>query len=453
MKIIYLDKNLYCTRAAYVWNGELWGFNAEDKSISRYVSNIYKAKIVRVVSGLEAVFVDLGKSKTGFLPVAAKDIGNYKEGAYLMCQVKRDYFGNKDMAVKEDITLAGNLVIYLPGGQGINVSKKISAERKAELTKALCLDNGEGGVILRTASEKMDTERIIEEINELKQKWAEISLVYRNMNGAGLVYKELSLCDRIKRDEAHEIDKIITNDYEIYKEYEGKAEFFDKEYDLFDYYGLSRDIEDIASKKVDLPNGGSLIFDYNETCTFIDVNTSKNLGRDDIKSTIFETNIIAAREIIRQLVLRNISGAILVDFISMKESEHNDELLEAINYYSKLDKVSTTVLGMTRLGLVEMTRRKTDQQRDSLLLDCCKSCNGTGKVFKAAYILCKALGKMIDLHRENNPKRFTVLLSSRLYEAAISTTFLDECKRRFPNAEICIVLDEMLYNTDYRVQI
>lgn len=453
MKIIYLDKNLYCTRAAYVWNGELWGFNAEDSSVTRFVSNIYKAKIARVVSGLDAVFVDLGKSKTGFLPIASKDLGKYNEGSFLMCQVKRDNFGSKDVTVKEDITLAGNFLIYCPYGQGINVSKKVCAENKSRLIKLLSSEKFEGGVIIRTASENADEELIISELSQHEETWQKILERYRRLSSAGLIYRELDLYDRLKRDQMHDIDKIITNDYEIYKEFEHKAEFFDKKYDLFDYYGLRRDIEEIVNKKVELPNGGSLIFDYSEACTLIDVNTSRNIGKDDMETTLFETNIIAAREIVRQLALRNISGAIIVDFINMRDEAHKEELVEALNNYSKLDPVSTTVLGLTKLGLVEITRRKTEQQRDALLLEPCRCCGGTGKLFRTEYMLCKIISKLVDVVRENNPKRITVFASARICETAAGTPFLKECERRFPNIEISLIMDESVGNAEYRIQI
>lgn len=452
MKIVYLDKNLYCTRIAYVWDGELWGFNAEDKSLSRYVSNIYKGKIVRVVAGLDAVFVDLGGSKTGFLPVET-DISKYKEGNYVLCQVKRDYFGNKDVAMREDISIASKYAIYLPNGKGISVSKKLTPERKAYLLNLFEESDNAGGIILRTACQKADDIQITEDIDRLKQKWEDIHNTSKHLDGAGLVYRELNLCDRLKRDELYDIDKIITNDYEVYSEFKNKAEFFNKEYDLFDYYGLREEIEGIVNKKVDLPNGGSLVFEYSEACTFIDVNTSKNIGKNDAETTIFNTNLIAAREIIRQLALRNVSGAILVDFISMKSAQHNEELLAAINAYSNLDKVSTTVLGMTKLGFVEITRRKSDKLRDVALLDICKSCNGTGKIFRAEYALCRILGKLTDIYRENRPNKLSIMISARLQDAIVNTLFLEECKRRFPNVQIHIILDESMGNTDYRIQI
>ncbi len=453
MKIIYLDKNLYCTRAAYVWDGELWGFNAEDGSITRIVSNIYKAKVVRVVLGIEAVFVDLGKSKTGFLPVNAKDIGTYKEGDYIMCQVKRDNFGSKDAAVKEDITLAGNLLIYLPQSQGVNVSKKICAESKSRLLKLFSNEMFEGGIIFRTASEHAGEELLFSELKQLTDKWTQISERYKRLRAPGLIYRELDLYERLKRDQMHCIDKIITNDYEAFKDFEHKAEFFDKGFDLFDYYGLRRDIEDIANKKVELPNGGSLVFGYTEACTFIDVNTSRNIGKGDMETTLFETNIIAAREIIRQLALRNIGGAIIVDFINMREDAHKEELVKALVKYSELDSIDVTVLGMTKLGLVEITRRKIELQRDVLLLEPCKGCGGTGKIFRSEYMLCRILGKAGDIIRENNCKRLTIFMSSRLCDTVNASPFMKECERRFPDTEITIILDEGIGNAEYRIQI
>lgn len=453
MKTIYLDKNLYCTRMAYVWDGELWGYDAEGSGTIRNVSNIYKAKIVRVISGLNAAFVDLGKSKTGFLPIESKDINKYKDGDFVLCQVKRDGFGNKDMTVKEDICLAGNYVIFIPDGNGLNFSKKISLSKKQELINLFSKVNYEGGLILRTAAENAELEYILEEIKELKKRWEDILVSYRNFEGAGLLYSELNLYGRLKRDFIHDIDNIITNNYEVYRECIDKAEFFDKEYDLFDYYGLSKDIEDIIEKKVSLPNGGSLVFDYTEACTLIDVNTNKNIGTNDIETTIYETNLLAAREIIRQLSLRNISGAIIIDFINMKNSEHKEELIEALNEYAKLDKISTTVIGMTKLGLVEMTRRKSDLPRDILLLESCKVCNGTGKVLRCGYVFCKIIGKLMDIYRENKPIHITISIASRLNIQDCIALFKTECKRRFPKLIINLVVDESITKSDYRIQI
>ena len=336
MSKLYIDYNPQYVRAALTDEaGELEDFFIEKTAMKGPVGNIYKGRVENVLSSMKAAFVNLGLEKNGFLHVGQSLLErsetanklNLSAGDSVMCQVVKDQFGDKGVRLSLDITLPGRYVVFIPNANIVSVSRRISSEeRKAELEGLVKgALNGETGAILRTAAEKASDEEILSELEELKQLWLSIKEKYRTAPEKTAIFKEDDLLFRTLRDFSYcDLTEIVTNDVIAYNM--AKQEFPDTEITLYDrpqnvllHYGLGSQIDTLSKRVVELRNGGFIVIDRAEALTAIDVNTGKFVGGKNLEDTVYRTNIEAAKEIARQLRLRNIGGIIIVDFIDMTE--------------------------------------------------------------------------------------------------------------------------------------
>ncbi|HHW49741.1 MAG TPA: ribonuclease E/G, partial [Clostridiaceae bacterium] len=276
------------------------------------------------------------------------------------------------------------------------------------------------GLIVRTAAEGVDEENFGKDIEFLLKLWDSIRKQERSGTVPRCLYKDLNLVSRIIRDNfTNDINKLVINDRREYErvlelldvvspQLKNRVEYYSKDYDLFDFYNINTKISSALSRKVWLKCGGYLIIDRTEALTVIDVNTGKYTGKDNLESTVLRTNVEAAEEIARQLRLRDIGGIIIIDFIDMRDSEHQKIVLDTLKCALKRDRAKTTVVGMTGLGLIEMTRKKVNQELSSIMNADCHFCGGTGKVLSyesIARIIEKRIGQY---SARTNSKSITV---------------------------------------------
>lgn len=391
MKKIIVECLISSQKTAILEDDKLIELLIEDNKNTKKVSNIYRGIVKKVIPGIQACFVDVGFEKLAYLQLD-KD-SNIKAGQDILVQVNKEAVGTKGAKLNTEISLAGRYLVYIPTNDRITLSNKILDEKERFRLKKIAksVSNDSEGLIIRTEAVGCTKEELEQDIKALKEKYEEILKEYRLGIGPKLLYKELDFSSKyIKENVNDETEKIITNDIAKYEELKKILESIKIEYkdklileenkDIFDLYRVENQIDKALNKKVWLKSGGYLIIDKTEALTVIDVNTGKFTGNLKLEETVYKTNIEAAIEVCRQLKLRDIGGIVIIDFIDMHKATYKKEIINILNEELKKDKRKTEVLGMTRLGLVELTRRRERDSIDKYYLSDCETCEGNSKV-------------------------------------------------------------------------
>lgn len=426
MKSIFVNVSSKDLRAAIIENDHLVEYFLE-KPTEELVGNIYIGKVVNVLPGMQAAFVDIGISKNAFLYVndalppnsdpseATPNIREVlREGQRILVQVLKEPFGSKGPRVTTHISLPGRYLVYMPKANYVGISRRITGEDERIYFKALGdkIKQDDEGLIIRTVTSDATEEHIIRDLQFLRGIWSNIYEQSTKSQVPALIYKDLDLVLRLVRDLFSEDVKqfVIDNGYEYKRvkemikalspELEERIYHYNGKEDLFDAYNIQTEIEKITKRKVWLKSGGYIIIDKTEALTVIDVNTGKYTGQSNLEDTVLKTNIEAAIEIAKQLRLRDIGGIIVIDFIDMEQADNNQKVLEILQIEMKKDRTKSNILGFTQLGLVEMTRKKARQSLDNILLRPCPVCDGVGKVISEAEIV-KKIEKEISTYKEH----------------------------------------------------
>ncbi|MDR0468490.1 MAG: Rne/Rng family ribonuclease [Peptococcaceae bacterium] len=396
------------TTVAVVEDGRLVELYLERESDSRVVGNIYKGVVKNILPGMQAAFVDIGLDKNAFLYVddawieasgLEKDSSRtpiqslLKEGQELMVQITKEPVGTKGARITAQITLPGRYLVLMPTVDHSAVSRRIQKTAERQRLQALAeeLKPESIGLIVRTIGEGASREELLQDQEQLMLTWDGIRNRFAQGSVKGLIYKDLGLCQRILRDVfSTEINRLMVNSRALYNEVQEYLDFMEPRLkrkvfvcnmeELFDKYSIPQETSAALDRKVWLKNGSYLIFDRTEALTVIDVNTGKYVGSTDLTDTILRTNMEAAREIARQLRIRNIGGIIIIDFIDMESENHKQRVLDVLSAELNKDRVKTHILGFTPLGLVEITRKKVRQPLDSSWEAVCPYCEGKGRI-------------------------------------------------------------------------
>ncbi len=389
------------------------------------VGNIYKGKVKDVLPGLSCAFIDIGLSKNAFLYVGdvicpAKNRGArisdlLKSGQDLIVQVKKEAFSEKGARVTCDITIPGHFLVLLPFQTEVSVSRKIVGNQKRAHLRALLekVKPADMGLILRTACMDAEDSEILAEMENLLQVWREIQYRFEKNKAPSLIYEDIDVIERTLRDYLDgEIRRVIINNMKLKAKIDNfiaskntRVSFYIQydEGDLFEKYGLEKDIRKALRRKVWMKSGGYLLFDEMEAMTVIDVNSGKFTGKDNFEETVFKLNLEAAIEIPRQLRLRSIGGIILIDFIDMKNKDNQEHIINMLKQEMEKDKAHTRIIGMTGLGFLEMTRKKSRYGISEIFTDECKSCHGRGRTINLFALACEIKRKLANMgYLENN---------------------------------------------------
>lgn len=433
-KEIVVQVNSEETTVAVLEEQKLMEVYLEEAESHQLTGNIYQGKVINVLPGMQAAFVDIGLEKNAFLYVedAYPNRGNIygedeaviktpqirdilKEGQTIMVQVIKEPLGTKGARVTSNITLPGRFLVLMPTLDYIAISRRIEDEtERTRLKKAVQDIVAEGmGVIIRTVAAGASIEELEEDYHHLMLLW-EMIQKKRKAPPPSLIHQDLGLLERILRDILTEdITKLVVNSREaFYKIMEfsssvapylkGKVAL--KEIpDLLSEYNIPAQIDQALKRKVWLDCGGYLVIDEVEALTVIDVNTGKYIGSKNLQETVLKTNLDAVVEIARQLRLRNIGGIIIIDFIDMEKPSHQQLVLDRLEQELKKDKVKTNVLGMTQLGLVQLTRKKVSRDLSSILQKECPYCQGTGLVLSEEAVCLKAKKEIIKAASQVGP--------------------------------------------------
>lgn len=438
------------TRAAYVDSGLLQEIHIDRESKRGMVGNIYKGKVIRVLPGMQAAFVDIGLDKAAFLH--ASDIMPHTEcvagdeqrqfnvhdisklvsqGQDIMVQVVKDPLGTKGPRLTTDITLPSRYLVLMPETANAGVSQRIESEAERERLKGIVLPLCDelGGFIIRTAAEGVGEEELYHDALFLKRLWQKILERKQRKGSCKKLYGELPLEQRLLRDlakgaldriridskEAHE--ELVEFTKEYIPELSSKIELYNGKQPIFELHDVENEIQRALNKKVYMKSGGYLIIDQTEAMTTIDINTGAFVGHRNLDETIFNTNLEATQVIARQLRLRNLGGIIIIDFIDMKSEEHQRRVLVALNSALAQDKAKTVVNGFSQLGLVEMTRKRTRESLEHVLCQECPTCQGRSTVKNIETLTHEVMREIVRMNQQYDADSFLVYASPALGKA------------------------------------
>lgn len=424
-------------RVALIENGTVNELFVERTAKRGLVGNIYKGKVVRVLPGMQAAFVDIGLSRTAFLHIndmvwsRQKPTPNVFEllqpGQILTVQVMKDMLGSKGARLSTDLSIPSRYLVLMPYGSHTGVSQRIESEEERNRLRSI-IENIQaehqlpGSVIVRTAAEGVAEQDIAQDMAYLARLWEYIQRKQKSVAVPTLIFEELPLPQRIIRDLANEkTAKIYVDSREVHgKLQEFVAEFvptmqdrllhYPGECPIFDLYNVEDDIQKALQTRVALKSGGYLMIDQTEAMTTIDVNTGSYVGGRTLEDTVFKTNMEATQVIARQLRLRNLGGIIIIDFIDMQEAEHRAEVLQQFEHMLERDHAKTKITQVSELGLVEMTRKRTRESLEHLLCESCPTCQGRGYVKTAESVCYEIFREILRYTRAFSSKSgFTVV--------------------------------------------
>lgn len=402
MDCIFIDSKEDKKIVGIIEDDKLVEYFLQDSDSNFILGNIYRARVKDTLRGMEAAFVDIGRDRNAFLHIKDalsreqilskkeyrfKDI--IKSGQDILVQVVKEEVGNKGAKVTTHLSIPGRNIILTPYVNKINVSRKIKDKseinRLKEIMKNIIIDDM--GVILRTASYGASEVILEKEYSRLVQTFKEIEGQRNFLPVPKLLYSDMDLVYKIIREAYKRSMKIIVNDKNIFDNISLYFDYIDKnnivyQADFSSQYNeiIQRDIRQALNRNVNLKSGGYIVFDETEALTVIDVNTGSNVGALSLEDTILKTNLEATEEIARQIRLRDLGGIIIIDLIDMDNSKHLDQVMEKLEKEFSKDRNKPNIIGVTKLNLIEVTRKRKRNTLDISTSKICPTCNGFGRV-------------------------------------------------------------------------
>ncbi|MFQ5780501.1 MAG: ribonuclease E/G [Nitrospiria bacterium] len=450
---IIIDAARVQTRVALLENKVLTEIYFDRKMDRRIVGNVYKGKVIKVLPGMQAAFVDIATEKAAFLYVSdvmAKTTDQsqlidqteeveedsleleeeteepvpvitrskkgssqaieelLQEGQEVVVQVSKEPIGTKGPRVTTYISLPGRYLVYMPTVNHIGISRRIGQEEERRRLKEMIqrLRKPGSGYIARTVSEGITEDEFKQDIEFLEVVWQNILKKKKKLSAPAMLHTDLDLIFRTVRDLfTKEVDRLVIDsksEYERIREFVGtylpsfinRVELWNKDEPIFDAYGLEMEISKAKNRRVWLKSGGYIVIDRAEALTVIDVNTGRYVGKRDLEDTIFKTNLEAVKEIAYQIRLRNIGGIIIIDLIDMEKERNRERVFHALQEALSGDKARMHLLKISELGLVQMSRERTREDLLRILCEPCPYCEGRGYT-KSPITMCHELFREI----------------------------------------------------------
>ena len=448
-------------RAALLENGVLQEVYVERAARRGLISNIYKGRVMRVLPGMQAAFIDIGLERTAFLHASdiAKDklaedpeyVPNIRElvreGDEIMVQVVKDPLGNKGARLTTYITLPSRHLVLLPRSNTVGVSARIEDELERDrlrvmVEELLAQQDLDCGAIVRTVAEGADKDALAADLRYSLKLWAVVKEQCSKRSVKSLIHEDLSLPLRVLRDMVtSDVERILVDsgdDFTAMQEFATTflpdagptIEFYERRRPIFDLHGIEDEIRRSLERNIPLKSGGYLIFDQTEAMTTVDVNTGGYVGHRNLEETIYRTNLEAAVAIARQLRLRNLGGIIIIDFIDMEEADHRDNVLHVLEQSLARDHARHQITPVSPLGLVEMTRKRTRESLQHVLCEDCPACTGRGFVMTAETVCFEIFREIIRQSRQFEFDEVMVLANQDVIEL-----LLDEQARSLAELE------------------
>lgn len=433
---ILINATSYEVRLALVEDGNLSEFHMQRPTEKGLMGNVYKGRVVRVLPGMQAAFIDIGLERTGFLYVddvcAVSDSAKHdacltdcslinvradglhiedllQEGQNIVVQVSKDPIGTKGARLTCHITLPCRNLVFIPQTNHIGISRKIEDEEVREKLRNLIdtLRPEGSGFIVRTVAEHATSSELEADMEFLLLLWDEITDKAGTSPVPGLIYEDLDITLRSIRDFfSCDVDSLVIDNRVAYEkllahvqtfapQLTDKISLYEKHTPLFEAYNIEVEISRAIEKKVWLRSGGYIIIESTEALSVIDVNTGRYVGKNDLNDTIFKTNMEAAIEIAYQLRLRNIGGIIIIDFIDMENDSHREQLYTTFKEAVKKDKSRNNILKLSEFGLVQMTRKRNSENLHQLMCEPCHYCSGEGMI-KSRRTICYDIFRILN---------------------------------------------------------
>jgi len=415
--------------------------------------NVYKGAVDNVLPGMEAAFVEIGLEKNGFLyvdEIVVPELEGRRHGKKIqdlisrgqdvLVQAVKDPMKSKGARLTTEISLPGRFVVYVPSGEGLGVSRRLEDSERIRLRDILkALEVKKGGVIVRTAAEGASAEDVERDLVFLQRLWKEIETRAKTEKAPALLYQEAELPLRVVRDLfTDDFERLLVDDERTQKRIVGylkktsphmaeRVVRHREKTPLMDAYGVDAEIRSTLSRRVDLPSGGYLVFDYAEAFTVIDVNTGRFVGSRGkgsgarLEDTITKNNLEAVKEVVRQLRLRDIGGIIVIDFIDMANPKNRATVEEALKNELERDRTKTYVVEISPLGLVEMTRQNVTDGPREILTRKCPVCEGDGIVVSDASVAIDIERKLRGLAARSRHKAFKVAVNDHVADVVIGS--------------------------------
>lgn len=484
-------------RVGLLEGGQVGEFYVERKRDASLVGNIYKGKVVKILPGMQSAFIDIGLEKAAFLYVAdiISDMEDYapfleeedksnsiefvskrarqglpieeliQDGQELLVQVSKDPMGSKGARVTSYVTLPGRYLVLMPNLEHIGISRRISdEEERARLRGIVETIKPKGyGLIIRTASEGCTEEELRKDLEFLFLLWENIQKKKDRVVAPCLLYSDLDLAFRSVRDlMSQDVERLVIDDegeFERIKDFVktyfekllSKIELYNDREPIFEAFGVELDISRALGRKVWLKSGGYIVIDQTEAMTVIDVNTGKFVGKEDLEDTILKTNLEAVKEIAYQIRLRNLGGIIIIDFIDMEKMENREKVFSAFLEAMKRDRAKNTILHISELGLIQMTRKRVRESLGRILCEPCSYCEGKGFVKSPRSLCYEIFRKVTKLARHGGEK--IIVTAHPLVAELLSDeerTGLEDIENRY-GVKVIVKEDAKLHQENYEV--
>ena len=394
------------TRVAILEDGRAAECYIERRGQRSVVGHVWKGRVENVLAGMEAAFIEVGLEKNGFLhvdevvamgvPKRKRQIADLlKRGDEVLVQATKDAMGTKGVRLTMQLSLAGRFVVYVPFGEGVGVSKRLSDDERTRL-RSICnaLPLETGGLIVRTAASGASAREIARDLTFLKRLWATLQERGNIAKAPTLLYSEADISLRVIRDLLNtDVEEVLVDDEAQFERITGflrrtspemadRVRHWSEPTSLFEEYGVEASVTATMERCVPLSSGGYLVIDDTEAMTVIDVNSGRNVGKGGsrLEDTITKTNLEAATEVVRQLRLRDIGGIIIIDFIDMDDERNRKAVKSALDTALAGDRTRTYVVDISPLGLVEMTRQNISDGPREIMTEVCPTCAGVGVI-------------------------------------------------------------------------
>ncbi|MBM7701372.1 Rne/Rng family ribonuclease [Metabacillus iocasae] len=406
MKTCVINAATTAKRMALIGENGLEHLHLEQQNKHKVVGNIYLGRVVNVVPGMQAAFIDIGLSQNGFLH--RDDLASYQrvnghsneeksishfvhEGEAILVQIVKESIGTKGPKLTGLLELSTEEVVYLPHGNYIAISKKIEdeAERKKWTDYGQSYRQEQEGFLFRTAVKDKTIEAITQKLDQLRSTYTQLSQKAASVKAPALIYDayhfiEMGLSNLLK----HKVDEIIVDDFHTFESLKKKQmdrnitlTYYKEKENIFGHYQIEQEIDKLLKRVVWLKSGAYLVIDETEALTVVDVNTGTFVGKKSFRETALLVNKEAAVEVARQMRLRNIGGIVIVDFINMSSEQDRQAVIQELRKETLADYVRTTIVGFTELGLLQLTRKKVNESISTALTKPCDICSGKGRTF------------------------------------------------------------------------
>ena len=511
---IFINVGRKDTRVALRENGKLCEIFWEKRETGRLVGSVYKGKISRVIPGIQAAFVDIGLEKNAYLSLSdvalfgddsdgeiekisrsksnknvlsptritmsksgknlalshPDKIGTHnsslKRNQEVLVQIAKEPLGDKGARITTHIALPGRYLVFMPTEDHVGISRKIEGEEeRARLRKIVKEIKPQGkGIIIRTVAGKRSKRDLTSDVQFLNKLWDKVQLTSNSTHAPNLIHQDLGIISRVIRDlMSSDVVKLVIDSHSEYDEImefvsciqpnlKSRVEFYQGQESLFSVYGIEHDIYQALNRNVKLKCGGHIVIDETEALVSIDVNSGKFIGKKDLEETALKTNLEAAVEIAKQIRLRDLGGIIIIDFIDMEKEANKSKVLATFREALKSDRSRTNVVAYGKLGLVEMTRKRSRPSLEKLLGEVCPCCSGEGIVRPVAVIA----GEIFNAIKHKKYDKFTKRILVKVYnhvaifilrEAIAEIRYLEKSLNR----EIFIKADKDLNIENYEI--